>query len=42
MSNGREAIESALEREHVDRIPAMYQYLAAGPGPFNAIGLEMQ
>ncbi|MGE4275020.1 MAG: uroporphyrinogen decarboxylase family protein [Candidatus Methanomethylophilaceae archaeon] len=42
MQNGRELIERAMNLESVDRIPAMYQYLAGGPEPFNAIGLQMK
>lgn len=42
MSNSRELIDQALEIQAIERIPAIYQYLAGGPAPFNALGLEME
>ncbi len=42
MTRGKALVEGALALERTERVPVFHQYLAGGPGPFNAIGLEME
>lgn len=40
--NGRQLVDTALSLGPTERVPVIYQYLAGGPGPFNAFGLTME